>query len=104
MGKPLRSASQLTAEQRQLVDSSVGLAIAAAGRLDVAGLTYGERISACGLALFYAARSFKPGRKWYAHVFSWCRSILHEDQILKLDWPVHTPRHIRNRERKEERS
>ena len=101
MSKPLKSADQLTPEARELINSNLGLIPCAARKLRATNLSFPERLSACGMALLYAARTFRPGGKFHAHYFQWARSVLAEDRALMYDWPVHIPKHERNRRRKE---
>jgi len=101
MSKPLKSADQLTPAARELIDSNLGLVVSAARKLRASDLTFAERLSACGVALIYAARSFKPGGKFYCHYYTWARSVLAEDRATLNDWPVHIPKHVRTRRRKE---
>ena len=73
--------SPLTLEQNALATQNAGLVWYAMKTLRVGGtLNPDDRLSACGMALVYAARTFDPKKGLFApHYMRWAQSILQTD-------------------------
>ena len=80
--------TSVTPEQRQMVEANVPLAMAGARRLKTRSLTYEEKLSACALGLFHAARAFDPSKGSFAH-YAWLHFRVQVQRDIRLLQVVH---------------
>ena len=83
----------LTEVQKKLASDNVGLVFYALRTLKNTGLGPDERLSACGIALVHAARTFDPKKGGFSpHYFRWARSICDVDACKGM---IAVPRRFR---------
>lgn len=83
----------LTPDQHRLATENVSLVFHAMKQLTTSNLDSDARLSACGIALIYAARTFDPAKgKFSSHYFHWAKSFISSDSWNTI---VRVPRYLK---------